>query len=134
METNKASYIDYINYEQKYLSSNKFQKDKEFWQNYLENRPDSITMPTFKKNIKQNFSYKAKRKILHLPSSLIKKMNDFCHTHNVSLFNLFMAVYSIYIGRVNHSNDFILGTPILNRTSVSQKIQWECLLILSLHV
>lgn len=49
METNKASYIDYINYEQKYLSSNKFQKDKEFWQNYLENRPDSITMPTFKK-------------------------------------------------------------------------------------
>ena len=32
-----------------------------------------------------------------------------------------MAVYSIYIGRVNHSNDFILGTPILNRTSVSQK-------------
>lgn len=61
-------------------------------------------------------------------------MNDFCHAHNVSLFNLFMAVYSIYIGRVNHSNDFILGTPILNRTSVSQKIQWECLLILSLHV
>lgn len=52
METNKASYIDYINYEQKYLSSNKFQKDKEFWQNYLENRPDSITMPTFKKKYK----------------------------------------------------------------------------------
>lgn len=121
MESNEASYIDYINYEQKYLSSNKFQKDKEFWQNYLDNRPDSITIPTFKKTIKQDFSYKAKRKILHLPSSLIKKMNDFCHTYNVSLFNLFMAVYSIYIGRVNHSNDFILGTPILNRTSVSQK-------------
>ena len=32
-----------------------------------------------------------------------------------------MAVYSVYIGKVNNSDDFILGTPILNRTSTSQK-------------
>ena len=32
-----------------------------------------------------------------------------------------MAIYSIYIGKVNNSHDFILGTPILNRTSISQK-------------
>ena len=62
METNKASYIDYINYEQKYLSSNKFQKDKEFWQNYLENRPDSITMPTFKKKYKTKLFLQGEKK------------------------------------------------------------------------
>ena len=32
-----------------------------------------------------------------------------------------MAIYSIYIGKVNNSSDFIIGTPILNRTSSVQK-------------
>ena len=32
-----------------------------------------------------------------------------------------MAIYSIYISKVNNLNDFILGTPILNRTNVAQK-------------
>lgn len=121
IEPNNVSYIDYINHEKKYLSSNKFEKDREFWKIYLENRPDSITIPNFKKITNQEFSSKAKRKIFHFPSSLIKKMNNFCHLHNISLFNLFMAVYSIYIGRINGSSDFILGTPILNRTSINQK-------------
>lgn len=121
MESNKTSYIDYINYEKKYLTSHKFEKDKEFWQTYLENRPDCITIPTFQTEKKQVFSFQAKRKIFHLPSSLVGKMNDFCRSYNLSLFNLLIAVYSIYIGRINQSNDFILGTPILNRTSVAQK-------------
>lgn len=120
IESQNFSYTDYINYEKKYLTSNKFENDKKFWQNYLENRPDSITIPSLHET-SADFSFHANRKIFHIDSTLVKQMNDFCHFHNVSLFNLFMAIYSIYIGRINHSSDFILGTPILNRLSVNQK-------------
>lgn len=121
IESKNVSYIDYINYEKKYLNSSKFENDRKFWQTYLENRPDSITIPSFCETNGQDFSFHANRKIFNIDSSLVEKMNDFCHFHNISLFNLFMAIYSIYIGRINHSNDFILGTPILNRTSAIQK-------------
>ena len=32
-----------------------------------------------------------------------------------------MAVYSLYISRISHLNDFTIGTPILNRTNFDQK-------------
>ena len=120
LESQNFSYTDYINYEENYLNSNKFENDKKFWKTYLEDRPDSITIPTFNDTSK-DFAFHANRKIFHLDSTLVKQMNDFCHFHKVSLFNLFMAIYSIYIGRINNSNDFILGTPILNRLSATQK-------------
>ena len=116
------SYIDYINSEKKYISSSKFEKDKEFWQEYLKSRPDSISIPNFNdNNAKQDFSYRAKRKLFDIDSKLVKKLNAYCKEQNVSLYNFLMAIYSIYIGRVNNSSDFIIGTPILNRTSSVQK-------------
>ena len=32
-----------------------------------------------------------------------------------------MAIYSIYISRVCNSNDFVIGTPILNRSNFTEK-------------
>ena len=32
-----------------------------------------------------------------------------------------MAVYSLYVGRVSNLDDFVMGTPILNRTNFEQK-------------
>lgn len=121
IDSKNVSYLDYINYEKKYLNSNKFENDRKFWQAYLENRPDSITIPSFHETNSQDFSFHANRKIFKIEPSFVKELNDFCSYHNISLFNLFMAIYSIYISRINHSNDFILGTPILNRTSAKQK-------------
>lgn len=121
IEKNKNSYIDYMNSEIKYLNSSKFEKDRDFWQNYLENRPDTISIPSFNEQNSEDFSYKANRELYTVDKDLVKKMNEFCHQYKVSLYNFLMAVYSVYIGKVNNSNDFILGTPILNRTSTSQK-------------
>ena len=32
-----------------------------------------------------------------------------------------MAVYSLYVSRISHLDDFVMGTPILNRTNFDQK-------------
>lgn len=122
-QENHNSYIDYINAEKKYISSTKFEKDKAFWSNYLSNRPDCISIPSFteSQNVDVTTALKGKRKVFDMNSHLVNQINDFCKAHNVSMYNFLMAIYSIYIGRINKSHDFILGTPILNRTSSVQK-------------
>lgn len=117
---NKNSYINYIEDENKYITSKKFEKDKEFWLKYLNNRPDCIGIPCFSE-FKSDNIVKAHRKIFNLDNELVQKINGFCKEYKVSTYNFLMAIYSIYIGKVNNSHDFILGTPILNRTSISQK-------------
>lgn len=121
IEPNNYTYIDYIDFEQKYLKSNKYLQDKQFWQNYLKNHSASITIPSNKEISTNDFSPKGTRKVFKLENKYIKKINEFCKAYNFSLFSLFMAIYSLYIGKINNSNDFILGTPILNRTNSSQK-------------
>lgn len=119
---NQNSYIDFIKSEKEYISSNKFIKDKEFWKNYLKNRTDSITIPSFIDNdINKNNPFEGKRKNYIMPKEMIYKVNELCKKYNTSIYPFFMAIYSMYIGKINESNDFILGTPILNRTTKSQK-------------
>lgn len=121
MEPKKYSYIDYIDFEKSYVDSPKYIKDKDFWADYLENRPDSITIPNNTKNSNNNFSSAGNRKLFKLEKKYVDKINKFCKEHHVSSFCFFMAIYSVYISKVNNSNDFILGTPILNRTTSAQK-------------
>lgn len=121
IEPKNYSYIDYIDSEKKYINSQKYIKDKEFWSNYLENRPESVTIPNNINSFNNHFSSSANRKLFELDNKYINKINNFCKEYNISLFCFFMAIYSIYISKVNNLNDFILGTPILNRTNIAQK-------------
>jgi len=121
LEPNKHSYLDYINFEKNYIESPKYLKDKQFWKTYLKDLPDLITIPSNKGISNDDFSCIGNRKLFKLDNKYVKNMKDFCEKYNISLYIFFMAIYSIYIGKVNNSNDFILGTPILNRTNSSQK-------------
>lgn len=121
IESQKPSYIDYIEFEKDYINSSKYLKDKQFWKDYLKDCPNSITIPSTKENSTNDFSPEGIRKIFKLENKYIKKINEFCCNYKISLFNFFMSIYSIYIGKINNVDDFILGTPILNRTNAAQK-------------
>ena len=118
-ETNN-SYIDYIKSEQVYKNSEKYKNDKKYWEDIFSTIPEQATIPSVKK-IKSNISNKANRKSFSLNAKLVKKINDFCKKEKLSVFNFLMAVYSIYLGRVSNLDDFVIGTPILNRTNFKDK-------------
>jgi len=121
MEPKKYSYTDYMDFEKNYIDGPKYLKDKQFWKDYLKDCPNSITIPSIKENSTNDFSPAGVRKTFKLESKYIKKINEFCYDYKISLFNFLMAIYSIYIGKINNVDDFILGTPILNRTNSAQK-------------
>ncbi|MBR3152338.1 MAG: amino acid adenylation domain-containing protein [Clostridia bacterium] len=113
------SYINAIESEQNYLKSEKFLKDKEYWNDTLSSLPSPVSFPpSFNTHY---LSSASKRKNYTLGKDYVKKISDFCTNNKMSLFAFFMSVYSIYLSRVNNSEDFIIGTPVLNRTNYKEK-------------
>lgn len=113
------SYIDYIKSEQQYLASNRFEKDKEYWKKSLSPLPEVATFLPQKSQLEEN--YASKRTEFIFETELLTKINNYCTKNNISIFNFLIGVYSIYFGKINNIENFLLGTPVLNRTKVSEK-------------
>ena len=119
-DISNPSYIDYIISEQEYLKSEKFKKDKEFWNGIFNTIPEIATIPSINSN-SQDLSCKSKRKQFVIPKETINLINKFCKENKASVFNFFMAVFSLYISRVSSLDNFTIGTPILNRGNFKEK-------------
>lgn len=118
-EKSYPSYTSYIEDERKYLESDKFKKDKEYWNQVFRTVPEIATIPSCQKN--NDVSCNGNRANFSFDNNLVNTLNNFCKENKISLYNFFMAVYSLYLGRVSNLDDFVIGTPILNRTNFEQK-------------
>ncbi len=114
-DTNNTSYIDFIKEEQTYITSPKFERAKEFWENQF----DTLEFSYLKDF--QSSSYKAIRKSVTLSKDETNTLTTFCNNHKTSLFSLFMAVVNMYLSKINNTHSSIVGTPILNRANFKEK-------------
>ena len=85
------AYKDYINSEKEYLSSDRFKKDKEFWNEVLTPLPEVATIPIFENRDQKNNTYECLREELIIDNSLLTKIKEFCSKNNVSLFNFLVG-------------------------------------------
>lgn len=115
------SYLAYINDEKEYMKSNKFEVDKAYWKEVFKTVPEQASIPATLKSSNSSFSCKANRRSFEIDHATLDKINAWCKEFHVSVFNFFMAVYSVYIARVSNLTDFVIGTPILNRSNFNQK-------------
>lgn len=113
------SYLDYISSEKEYINSEKFEKDKVFWNNLFESIPDSATIPS--RNSSSKISSKAKRKEFTISKEMLALIKDFCKSNKISEFNFFMGILALYLGRVTSLDELVIGTPILNRSNFKEK-------------
>jgi len=114
------SYIDYIEAEQEYLASEKYQKDKKYWEEKFQTIPEVATIPGSKTNADET-KPAGERKQFNLETSEVEKIKRYCQENKISLYNFFMAIYAIYIGEISNLDEFVIGTPILNRTNFKEK-------------
>ena len=119
-EEQKNSYIDYILSEKEYLQSERFVKDAQFWNEHFETVPEIAQIPSNNTDYSKSSCLAAREEIV-IEKNLVEKINEFCRANKISIFNFFMAIYAIYIGRVSNLNEFVLGTPILNRATFKEK-------------
>ncbi len=115
-----SSYVDFCVAENNYLKSEKYKKDKEYWNTVFATIPEVASIPSKIKN-HEDVSCVAERKTFVIDEKLNSKINDYCKKNKISEYNFFMSVYALYIGRVCNLTDFVIGTPILNRANFSEK-------------
>jgi len=117
-EGTNPSYLEFIESEQQYLESLRFQRDREFWAQQFKQIPEPTTL---KERTNNHVGLAAKRKSYVLPEKLVKKMKDHCEQNRASIFSLFFASMSIYLNRVRGCREITIGTPVLNRTNAREK-------------
>ena len=115
------SYIDYINSEKEYLNSEKYEKDKKYWKEKYKTIPEIATIPGSKKEENKLNSVIGERKQFEINKEQVDKLKKYCKENGISLYNFFMAVYAIYLSEISNLDDFVIGTPILNRTNFKEK-------------
>lgn len=110
------SYINYINSEQEYIGSAKYEKSKEFWLNTFTN---NFSYSYLCNNISNSCS--ALRQKYSISKDLVKNLNDFCQANSISLPLLLISVIGIYLAKINDNTCSTIGLPILNRTNFKEK-------------
>lgn len=117
-EENQNSYIDFVKSEKVYENSEKYLKDKAYWEDIFSSIPENINFS--ESNYTKDIT-KANRFVVKLSLELSDKINKFCKDKKISPFTLFMGIWAIYWNRFISSNDITIGTPILNRTNFKEK-------------
>lgn len=111
------SYVNFIESEKEYVTSDKYMKDEEFWREYL----NGINTPVSLKTATSKISTKASRYSIMLDREINDKIIEYTKANRVSPYTLFLAALSTYIYRVIDKRDFLIGTPVLNRSNFKEK-------------
>ncbi|MDF2865617.1 MAG: non-ribosomal peptide synthetase [Clostridia bacterium] len=116
-EANKPSYIDFIESEKEYTSSEKYLKDEQFWREYLKDIKAPVSLKTSKKKL----NTRANRYSITLDKETNDKIVEYIKVNKISAYTLFLGALATYIYRIKNENDFIIGTPVLNRSNFKEK-------------
>jgi len=108
------TYTNFINSEEKYITSKRFTKNKDFWTKKLKNPP-----PEFLYN--SAVSVAGVRSSIEINTQLSTQIKDFIHHKKCSLNTFFTAAMLIYINKTTNEKDIIMGTGVFNRTNRVQR-------------
>ncbi|TYQ18348.1 UNVERIFIED_CONTAM: amino acid adenylation domain-containing protein [Acetivibrio alkalicellulosi] len=117
LNTIKPSYLDFVESEEEYKYSQKFDKNKAFWNEKFS------TIPKFTSFERQGISSgtKAKRHTYILTREVSLLLSNYCKEKKVSVFAMFISVVSLYYSKLLGVDDLVIGAPILNRSGAKEK-------------
>ncbi len=116
-EITAYSYADYIETENKYLQSNRFNKDKSFWlETFGKCDEPTYLSDTITKSVTSN------RLTFVVPKEKTKIIADYADKTQSSMYSVLMTAVAVYVNRVkNNLERFYIGTAVLNRNGQAEK-------------
>jgi amino acid adenylation domain-containing protein len=117
-ETIRNSYVSLLNSESNYINSTKFEVDRQFWIELLKKDHDKAFESCAQ--LSNSSDYTTQRKSVMLKRDDFNQIFNFCKKNEVTVYHYFIA--SIYmLNRLYNNNLFVLGLPILNRSTSEHK-------------
>jgi amino acid adenylation domain-containing protein/thioester reductase-like protein len=111
-------YLNHLEAEKEYFSSDVYQSDKEFWQNQLEKAGPPTSIKTFKGN---SLSPVGRRKTFQLPQTLNHAIYSFCMENRIAPFSVFYIALATYMARITGDKTLTVGVPVFNRVNFAFK-------------
>ncbi|RIU88361.1 non-ribosomal peptide synthetase [Oceanobacillus picturae] len=110
----ESNYVDFMEDEKEYLNSDRFIKNKNFWNGKFNSVDEEFLYKT-------SNSLEGKRKSFNIDSDLSRAIKRFAEEKKCSLNTFFIAILLIYINKTTYKKDLVIGTPVFNRAGKKQK-------------
>jgi hypothetical protein len=114
LEETADNHSIFIEKESKYMNSPRFKKDQQFWKETLADVSDSYL-------VQGTDQIEGNRMSHYLDRQLSERIYAFIETHHCSINSLFTLGLFVYLHKKYQQKDFIIGTPVLNRSGQKEK-------------
>ncbi|SFD15634.1 non-ribosomal peptide synthetase [Pseudoalteromonas denitrificans] len=112
------SYLNFIQKDQSYLSSNKFEKDKAFWLERFQKLPEPLLLKT--KNTYDNQAFG--QLIWGINRSIFTQISELSTAIGCSTSHFFSVIMAVYFSKINNNREeIVFGMPVYNRSNAEQK-------------
>ena len=116
-EPKAYSYTEYLEAEDAYMRSKRFQKDREFHLEQFRQCDEVLYLAE-----RQPQSYQADRSTFVIDREAARVIRSYGEKNKLSPFVLFTAALAVYFNRIKQNAErFFIGTAVLNRTNVREK-------------
>ncbi|MHA7630794.1 non-ribosomal peptide synthetase [Corallococcus sp. M7] len=110
-----VQYADYAAWQREWLQGDVLQRQLGFWKQQLADAPHVLELPTdHPRPAVQQFA--GSTHVFTLPRSVLEALEGLGRQEGATLFMTLMAGFQMLLSRYSGQRDFIVGTPIANRT------------------
>ena len=99
--------------ESDFQSSNRFQRDREYWHQQLANMPEAITLSSSRQ--RHGLTSKLLRSSGHLSAEIARQLTDLGKSIGASLPQVLISLVAAYYQRASGVSDLVFGMPVSGR-------------------
>ncbi|MGC1547755.1 MAG: amino acid adenylation domain-containing protein [Rhodanobacter sp.] len=107
---------DLIEAEAAYRHSERFERDRRFWNEHLAALPEAVSLA---RGSRRHSMGGLRRSIGHLPSATVARLRELGKQHGTSLPQVLIALVAAYYHRVTGAHDLVFGMPVSGRVNAS---------------
>lgn len=105
---------DYLTWEQKFINSEAYGKQKDFWKKKFEDKPDPLNLPLdHSRSAEKNFEGKTLSSVISKETCM--KIKNKCSSLGITSYNFLLTSLYILLAKLTGQNDISLGTPVAIR-------------------
>ncbi|MEU5694390.1 amino acid adenylation domain-containing protein [Actinosynnema sp. NPDC020468] len=110
-----ARYLDFLNWQNRFLASPDADRMLAYWRDHLPERVPVLDLPTDKPRPVVQTDNGASE-FLVLDADLSARVHELARAHDVTVFVVLMAAYYLLLSRYSGQDDVIVGSPVTGRT------------------
>lgn len=114
MELLRIQYADYAQWQRQWLGPEILERQLAYWRERLDGAPPQLELPADRPRPTIQ-SYRGRNCKLVLDAQLTGRLRALAQLHNMTLFMVLYAGWSIVLSRLSGRDDIVIGTPVANR-------------------